>query len=132
MATFFHLSKSLSSPLPFFRIPPPLRRKHRPSTVAPARAGPSSSSIAFAIGLPLSLLAVTVLTSLRIANKLDQQFFEEMAMNEAIMQADEDDDDDYEDEDYYDDDDDDDDDAETSVQQEPALPRSRNRPIREA
>ncbi|MED6128593.1 hypothetical protein PIB30_099410 [Stylosanthes scabra] len=140
MATFFHLSNSLSSPLPFFRtpqpfpIPPPLRRTHRASTVAPPRAGPTSSSIAFAIGLPLSLLAVTVLTSLRIANKLDQQFYEEMAMNEAIMEADEDYEDDDEDEDYYNDADDEgaDDDAETPIQQEPALPRTRNRPIREA
>lgn len=46
-----------------------------------------------------------------------------MAMNEAIMEADEDDDED---------DNEDDDDMKACVQEEPALPRARNRPKREA
>ena len=50
-----------------------------------------------------------------------------MAMNEAIMQSDEDDDDEDDDND-----DDNDDDAKTYAQEEPALPRARNRPKKEA
>ncbi|KAK7271564.1 hypothetical protein RJT34_27572 [Clitoria ternatea] len=101
------------------------RRKARGSAVA-ARAGPSTTSIAFAIALPTSLLAVTVLASIRMADKLDQDWLEEVAKNEAFMEADEDDDDDDYDEDDYDNEDDD---IETY---EPALPQARNRPKREA
>ncbi|KAL2491701.1 Uncharacterized protein Adt_27329 [Abeliophyllum distichum] len=43
------------------------------------RAGPSSTIYIFAFVLPLSLLAVTVFTSMRIADKLDQKFLEEVS-----------------------------------------------------
>jgi len=42
------------------------------------RAGASTSSYAFAIALPLSLLGVTIFTALRIGEKLDQDFYEEV------------------------------------------------------
>ncbi|XP_061344008.1 uncharacterized protein LOC133289982 [Gastrolobium bilobum] len=139
MATFFLISNPLSHPFTFasFRAPPLSRtpalrfsvagcRKPRVSTVV-TRAGPSTSSYVFAFALPFSLLAITAFTSIRIAEKLDQQYLEEMAINEAIMEADE-----YEDDDEDEDEDDDDDnDMETYLQDEPALPR-RNRPKREA
>nr|KYP41049.1 hypothetical protein KK1_037572 [Cajanus cajan] len=81
-------------------------------------------SILFAVALPSSLLGVTILAALRMGDKLDRDWLEEMAKNEAALEIDE-----------YDDDDDDDDgggqeesSAETYVRQ-PAL---RNRPKREA
>ncbi|OIW21253.1 hypothetical protein TanjilG_31183 [Lupinus angustifolius] len=161
MATFSLISNSLSNSLTFLSPPPssrappfPIspelhfsaaddshRRKPRGAMVA-TRAGPSTSSLVFAFTLPLSLVAVTVFASIRIADKLDQKFLEEMAMNEAIMEVDEFD---------KDNDDDEDDDVETylqeepvfphalnrpdvdtSLQEEPAVPRGRNRPKREA
>ncbi|CAI9769462.1 unnamed protein product [Fraxinus pennsylvanica] len=76
------------------------------------RAGPSTSSYIFAFVLPLSLLAVTVFTSIRIADKLDQKFLEEVAINEAILEAEEDDE------------------AKIHSEKEPAPPRIRNRPKR--
>lgn len=42
------------------------------------RAGPGTSSYIFAFVLPLSLLAITVFTSIRIADKLDEDFLEEV------------------------------------------------------
>ncbi|KAK7325357.1 hypothetical protein VNO77_29519 [Canavalia gladiata] len=137
MATLFCVSNpTISHPLTSFaslRAPPipnsPAlrftagRQKARDSAVA-VRAGPSTSSIAFSIALPLSLLAVTVIASVRMADKLDQQWLEEMANNEALMEDDEEDD--------YTDDDNEKDDLETYVQEEPALPSARHRPKREA
>ncbi|XP_028789905.1 uncharacterized protein LOC114745901 [Neltuma alba] len=96
------------------------RRKLRGLT-AVTRAGPGSSSYFFAFALPFSLLAITIVASWKIGERLDREFIEEMAMNEAIMEADEDDDDGV-----------DQDDIETYKQEEPALPRVRNRPRREA
>lgn len=44
-----------------------------------ARAGPpSTTSLIFAFVFPLSLLLVTIFTSIRIADKLDQQYLEEV------------------------------------------------------
>ncbi|XP_058768544.1 uncharacterized protein LOC131642283 [Vicia villosa] len=132
MATSFLLSNPIprtptftfpSFKAPPYPISPPLLRttygKPRRATVV-TRAGASASSYAFAIALPLSLLAVTIFTALRIGEKLDQDYYEEMAINEAIMEIDEEEEEDY------------DDDAETYLQEEPVLPRGRNRPKREA
>ncbi|GAV69402.1 hypothetical protein CFOL_v3_12903, partial [Cephalotus follicularis] len=55
------------------------------------RAGPSTNSYLFAFLLPLSLLAVTVYTSIRISDKLDADFLEELAINRAMSGADEED-----------------------------------------
>ncbi|XP_057456305.1 uncharacterized protein LOC130747386 [Lotus japonicus] len=136
MATSFLFSNPLSPSftLPSVRVPqlrssPVIQhaghREPRGAAVV-TRAGPSTSNFIFAFTLPLSLLAITVFTSLRIGYKLDQDFLEEMAMNEALMEAEED---------IDDEDDIDDDDMKTSLQeplqQEPALPRTRNRPKRE-
>ncbi|KAI3425606.1 uncharacterized protein J3R85_010127 [Psidium guajava] len=79
-----------------------------------ARAGPSSSSYAFAFVVPLSLLVVTIFASIKIADKLDRDFLEELAINQAIKDADEGDDD------------------EVSLKEKPVLSRTRNRPKREA
>ncbi|CAJ2639013.1 uncharacterized protein LOC123918461 [Trifolium pratense] len=123
----FHTTNSFTFPSlrtpPSRNSPPPLLhascRRPRSATVV-TRAGANASSYAFAIALPLSLLAVTVFTALRIGQKLDQDFYEEMAKNEAIMEIDEDEEDDN------------DVDVETYLEEEPVLPRGRNRPKREA
>ncbi|KAK6933906.1 hypothetical protein RJ641_036800 [Dillenia turbinata] len=88
-----HLAPSSSA----FRFPTPIRfsgdlgrRKTRGLSVI-TRAGPSMSSYLFAFLLPLSLLAATVFTSIKIADKLDQQYLEELAINEAIRDAEEED-----------------------------------------
>ncbi|CAK8564977.1 unnamed protein product [Lathyrus sativus] len=132
MATSFLISNPISrthtftfpsSRAPPYLISPPLlhatyRRPRRATVVT--RAGANANSYAFAIALPLSLLVVTVFTALRIGEKLDKDYYEEMAINEAIMEVDEEEEEDY------------DDDAEPYLQEEPVLPRGRNRPKREA
>ncbi|XP_030532209.1 uncharacterized protein LOC115742211 [Rhodamnia argentea] len=79
-----------------------------------ARAGPSSSSYVFVFVFPLSLLVATIFASIKIADKLDRDFLEELAINQAIKDADEGDD------------------AEVFLEEKPVLSRSRNRPKREA
>ncbi|XP_042514759.1 uncharacterized protein LOC122089249 [Macadamia integrifolia] len=98
----------------------PYRRKTR-GLVVRTRAGPSTSSLVFAFVFPLSLLLATIFTSIKIADKLDRDFLEELALNRAMMEVQDDDDDD----------DDDDEDSPISIE-EPALPRTRSRPKREA
>ena len=78
-----HLSAfaSLRAP-PFFFNSPALRihaggRERRGSAVA-TRAGPSTSSILFAIALPSFLLRITILAALRMGDKLDQDWLEEV------------------------------------------------------
>ncbi|KAJ0039134.1 hypothetical protein Pint_23852 [Pistacia integerrima] len=94
------------------------------------RAGPSTSSYVFAFVLPLSLLAITVFTSLRVADQLDQKFLEELIINEAMREEDEEDDEEGRD----DGSDSKEDEVKIFVEkvQEPVLPRTRNRPKREA
>ncbi|KAG6791067.1 hypothetical protein POTOM_000177 [Populus tomentosa] len=55
----------------------PWRRKRRGLTVV-TRAGLSANSYVLAFLLPLSLLAATIFTSIRIADKLDQDYLEEV------------------------------------------------------
>ncbi|XP_058107190.1 uncharacterized protein LOC131250851 [Magnolia sinica] len=82
------------------------------------RAGPpSNTSLIFAFVFPLSLLIVTIFTSIRIADKLDRDYLEELAINKEIMEED------GEDGDMI---------IPVEEEQAPALPRSRNRPKREA
>ncbi|KAH7864992.1 hypothetical protein Vadar_000894 [Vaccinium darrowii] len=66
------------------------RRNTRGLSVV-TRGAPSTGTYIFAFFLPLSLLAVTVFTSIRIADKLDRDFLEEMAINQAIMEGEEED-----------------------------------------
>ncbi|KAK9283463.1 hypothetical protein L1049_011708 [Liquidambar formosana] len=80
------------------------------------RAGPSTSSYVFAFVLPFSLLAITIFASVKIADKLDREFLEDLAINEAIREAEGEEDGD----------------VGISLEEEPALPRTRNRPKREA
>uniref|UniRef100_A0A2C9UY86 Uncharacterized protein n=1 Tax=Manihot esculenta TaxID=3983 RepID=A0A2C9UY86_MANES len=67
------------------------RRTMRGSTLV-TRAGPSTTSYVFAFVFPLSLLIGTIFTSIRIADKLDRDYLEELAINQAIREADEEDD----------------------------------------
>ncbi|KAF5742425.1 hypothetical protein HS088_TW09G00473 [Tripterygium wilfordii] len=114
---------------PHVRISPAIRisgNRRQPRGIAVVtRAGtPSTSSYVFAITLPLSLLAVTVFTSLRIADRLDRDYLEELAINEAIKEAEEGEreegDVEIEEEEES-----------AAAAQEPELPRTRNRPKRE-
>ena len=85
LATFLPLSKatitraSLHLPIsPAVRFSGELcRRKTRGLSVV-TRAGPSTSSYVFAFVFPLSLLAVTIFTSLRVDDKLEREFREEV------------------------------------------------------
>lgn len=92
------------------------------------RAGASSSSYVFASVLPLSLLALTVFASLKLDDKLERQYLEELIINEAMKDQEEQQYDEYEEEEEEDDDD------QVLLEEklpEPALPRTRNRPKRE-
>ncbi|KGN51096.1 uncharacterized protein LOC101209610 [Cucumis sativus] len=114
----------LAPPRPFFRpsiFSPPVRFFANPSPsrtlrVVTTRAGASTSSYIFAFSIPLSLILITVLTALKIGDNLDKKFLEELALNQAIMEEDED----YEDG------------SEISFEEKPTVPRTRNRPKREA
>ncbi|KAK6928824.1 hypothetical protein RJ641_005029 [Dillenia turbinata] len=107
------------------------RRRTRGLSVI-TRAGPSTSSYLFAFLLPLSLLAATVFTSIKIADKLDQQYLEELAINEAIREAEEEDggedtssDEETEPENELEPE------PELKLELEPALPQTRNQPKHE-
>ncbi|KAH0901098.1 hypothetical protein HID58_040601 [Brassica napus] len=55
-----------------------------------ARAGPSTSSYLLAFAIPATLIAATVFTSAKIADKLDDDFLEDVsriALNQAIKAA---------------------------------------------
>lgn len=78
------------------------------------RAVPGPNTYLFAFLFPISLLAATIFTSIRIADKLDDDFLQELAVNLAILEGSEDDEDD-----------------DPSIN-ESARPRTRNRPKREA
>ncbi|XP_043723441.1 uncharacterized protein LOC122670566 [Telopea speciosissima] len=101
---------------PAIRFPGSLFCRNTRGLVVRTRAGPSTSSLIFAFVFPLSLLLATIFTSIKIADKLDRDFLEEVALNQSMMEVQ---------------DDDDDEDSPISIE-EPALPRSRNRPKREA
>ncbi|XP_059311681.1 uncharacterized protein LOC132063238 [Lycium ferocissimum] len=99
----------------FLKLHSPQLKKHRGlSVVTRAGGGISSSSYIFALVFPLSLLAITIFTSARIADTLDQKFLEEVAVNETIREGEEDDGS-----------------AVTPLEEKPATPRTRNRPKRE-
>ncbi|KAM7512377.1 hypothetical protein LguiB_011252 [Lonicera macranthoides] len=55
------------------------RKAHRGMSVL-TRGAPGPSTYIFAFVFPLSLLAVTIFTSIRIADKLDQDFLEEVLL----------------------------------------------------
>ncbi|CAA7015254.1 unnamed protein product [Microthlaspi erraticum] len=86
------------SALPQPLLPPPtnsfldgvgglcLTRRNRECSVV-ARAGPSTSSYLFAFAIPATLIAATVFTSIKIADKLDEDFLEDIALNQAIKAA---------------------------------------------
>ncbi|WZZ76546.1 hypothetical protein YC2023_087916 [Brassica napus] len=107
-----------------------LNRRNRDCSYV-ARAGPSTSSYLLAFAIPATLIAATVFTSARIADKLDDDFLEDVrslpvlefwveliALNQAIKAAEEGDN--AEGEISLDD-----------VIKEPVLQRTRKRPKRE-
>ncbi|KAG5627628.1 hypothetical protein H5410_012846 [Solanum commersonii] len=91
-----------------------LKKKNRGLSVVTRAGGISSGSYIFALVFPLSLLAITIFTSARVADNLDQKFLEELAVNETIAEGEEDDGS-----------------AVTPLEEKPATPRTRNRPKRE-
>ncbi|XP_051136883.1 uncharacterized protein LOC127255414 [Andrographis paniculata] len=95
------------------------KRTSRRGISVVTRAGPSATSYALVFFLPLSLLAATIFISVRVADKLDEKFFEELAMNEAIKEGEENEDGGGNDEDNI------------SLEQEQTKTRTRNRPKRE-
>ncbi|KAL3814771.1 hypothetical protein ACJIZ3_016039 [Penstemon smallii] len=107
--------------------PPPLsirrnlslghRKIRRRGISVVTRGTPNSTIYIFALVFPLSLLAVTVFTSARIADKLDQKFFEELAVDQAILEAEEENENENE--------------IPSPSKRETAPIRSRNRPKRE-
>ncbi|KAK4738120.1 hypothetical protein R3W88_001817 [Solanum pinnatisectum] len=90
------------------------KKKSRGLSVVTRAGGISSGSYIFALVFPLSLLAITIFTSARVADNLDQKFLEELAVNETIAEGEEDDGS-----------------AVTPLEEKPATPRTRNRPKRE-
>ncbi|CAN6880651.1 unnamed protein product [Brassica oleracea] len=65
-----------------------LNRRNRDCSYV-ARAGPSTSSYLLAFAIPATLIAATVFTSAKIADKLDDDFLEDIALNQAIKAAEE-------------------------------------------
>ncbi|CAG7886580.1 unnamed protein product [Brassica rapa] len=63
-----------------------LNRRIRDCSVV-ARAGPSTSSYLLAFAIPATLIAATVFTSAKIADKLDDDFLEDIALNQAMKAA---------------------------------------------
>ncbi|KAF3437383.1 hypothetical protein FNV43_RR20136 [Rhamnella rubrinervis] len=102
---------------PAVRFPgDPMCRKTRPrGLTVVTRASPSTSTYIFAFLLPFSLILITVFTSIRIADKLDEDFLEEFSINQAIRESNGEEEDD----------------VDLSIQEEPARPRTRDRPKRE-
>ncbi|GJU86687.1 hypothetical protein Tco_1294233 [Tanacetum coccineum] len=89
--------------------------RDRGSLVVTRGGAPGASTYLFAFIFPLSLLAVTIFTSVKISDKLDRDFYEEMEVNQAILEAE-----------------DEDDVVVAPTQEEPHRSRTRNRPKREA
>ncbi|KAG6579120.1 hypothetical protein SDJN03_23568, partial [Cucurbita argyrosperma subsp. sororia] len=123
-AFFPHSTLPVSPARAFFRpskLSPAVRFSGDPSAVkalrlVTTRAGASTSSYIFAFSIPFSLILVTALTALKIGDNLDKKFLE-LALNQAIMEEDEENKDDG---------------SGISFEEKPALPRTRNRPKREA
>nr|XP_023917784.1 uncharacterized protein LOC112029329 [Quercus suber]POF03703.1 hypothetical protein CFP56_06623 [Quercus suber] len=124
------------------RFPGDLTRRRSRGLTVVTRAGPSTNSILFAIAIPLSLLTITFFASIKIADNLDRDYFEELAINQAIREAEDDEDEEEEEENKEDDDmnislekkpalKEEDKDMNVSLEKERALQRTRNRPKRE-
>ncbi|EYU42963.1 hypothetical protein MIMGU_mgv1a015945mg [Erythranthe guttata] len=92
----------------------PCKRSRPRGVSVVTRAAPTATSYIFAFIFPLSLLAVTIFTSVRVVDKLDEKYLEELAVDQAILEAKENSDEV----------------SEPSVK-EAAPARSRNRPKRE-
>ncbi|CAM8910487.1 unnamed protein product [Rhodiola kirilowii] len=70
------------------RPPPLLQLSSRRGISVVTRAGPpTANTYIFAFLFPFSMLVATILTSIKIDQKLDQDFLEELAINEARMEV---------------------------------------------
>nr|XP_043610989.1 uncharacterized protein LOC122582635 [Erigeron canadensis] len=67
------------------------RCKKRGSLVVTRGGAPGATTYLFAFLFPLSLLAVTIFTSIQISDKLDRDFYQEMEVNQSILEADDED-----------------------------------------
>ncbi|KAI3739724.1 hypothetical protein L2E82_30135 [Cichorium intybus] len=90
-------------------------RRNRGSLVVTRGGPPGTSTYIFAFVFPLSLLAVTIFTAINISDKLDRDYYEDLAVNQSILEGE-----------------DEDEDVATPTDEEPPRPRTRNRPKREA
>ncbi|KAD3337778.1 hypothetical protein E3N88_33299 [Mikania micrantha] len=94
-------------------------RRSRGSLVATRAGAPGATTYMFAFLFPISLLAVTIFTSIRISDKLDRDFYQELEVNQSILEAEDEDEEVEEDV--------------TPILEEPtSQQRTRNRPKREA
>ncbi|KAI3827042.1 hypothetical protein L1987_01104 [Smallanthus sonchifolius] len=90
-------------------------RRSRGSLAVTRAGAPGASTYLFAFLFPFSLLAVTIFTSIKISDKLDRDFYEELEVNQAILEAE-----------------DEDEDVTPAFEEPPSQQRTRNRPKREA
>lgn len=65
--------------------------RRRGQVLIPKAGPPNTTTLILAFVFPLSLFAGTVFASIRIADKLDEQFLEDLAVNRAIMEENEED-----------------------------------------
>ncbi|CAH9118324.1 unnamed protein product [Cuscuta europaea] len=79
---------SICNKAPILQLRSQRSQKRRGSSLV-TRAG--TSNYIFAFLFPMTLLAVTVLISIRIADKLDQKFLEELVIEQSILESEEDD-----------------------------------------
>ncbi|WCJ39003.1 high chlorophyll fluorescence 153 [Euphorbia peplus] len=116
------------APSPAVNFSGETRRRRRRLAVVTRAGPPSTNSYIFAFVFPMSLLVGTIFTSIKIGEKLDRDYLEELAINQSIMEAEEED---------GNDDDDDHDKVEILLEEKMKQPvlqptRTRNRPKREA
>ncbi|KAJ4977565.1 hypothetical protein NE237_008345 [Protea cynaroides] len=71
---------------PAIRFPGGLYRWNTRGLVVRTRAGPSANSLIFAFVLPLSLLVATIFTSIKIADKLDRDYLEDLVLYQSMKE----------------------------------------------
>ncbi|KAI3905593.1 hypothetical protein MKX01_036502 [Papaver californicum] len=110
-------SSNISTQITTHNLPHHLHKQKKRGFAIVTRAAPTTANLIFAFVFPLTLLLVTIFTSIKIADKLDQDYVEELAINQAIMEGK----------------DEKEDSLASLEEEEPAtVTRTRNRPKREA
>ncbi|KAJ0622971.1 hypothetical protein HanIR_Chr01g0026571 [Helianthus annuus] len=90
-------------------------RRNKGSLVVTRAGAPGATTYLFAFLFPLSLLAVTIFTAIQISDKLDRDFYQELEVNQSILEGE-----------------DEDEDVNPAYEEPPTQQRTRNRPKREA